>query len=119
MDDSSGYADQWRDSLRERYGDAVTFETYADPIIAIPHFGPDVDVLLLDLELPVLDGRKLAELARQRGVECRRIVILSGHEAEELHRLFPPDSCLAVINKADPNQQNALRMILDSLILKH
>ena len=83
------------------------------------HLGPDLDVLLLDLELPILDGRKLAELARQRGVECRRIVILSGHAAEELHRLFPPDSCLAVINKADPNQQNALRMILDSLILKH
>jgi CheY-like chemotaxis protein len=119
VDDSPSYAERWRDALAARYGSAVIFESYTDPIQAIPHIGPDVDVLLLDLELPMLDGRKLAELARMRGVACRRIVILSGHDADELHRLFPPDSCLAVINKTDPNQQNAFQMILDSLVLKH
>jgi DNA-binding NarL/FixJ family response regulator len=119
VDDSPGYADRWRAALAERYGDAVVFEAYSDPIQAIPHIGPDVDVLLLDLELPMMDGRKLAELARMRGVACRRIVILSGHDADELHRLFPPNSCLAVINKTDPNQQSAFQMILDSLVLKH
>ncbi len=119
VDDSPAYAEKWRSALAERYGDAVAFEAYGDPITAIPHFGPDVDVLLLDLEMPLMDGCKLAELAKQRGVACRRIVILSGHDADELHRLFPPNSCLAVINKTDPNQQNAFQMILDSLVLKH
>lgn len=119
VDDSPAYAESWRRSFAERYGDAVRFEAYADPIKALPHLGPDVDVLLLDLELPMIDGCKLADMARQRGVACRRIVILSGHDADELHRLFPPNSCLAVINKTDPQQQNAFRMILDSLILKH
>ena len=119
VDDSAAYAERWRAALAERYGDAIEFESYGDPLKAIPHFGPDVDVLLLDLEMPLMDGRKLAELARQRGVACRRIVILSGHDADELHRLFPPDSCLAVINKSDPNQQSAFQMILDSLVLKH
>lgn len=119
VDDSPAYADQWRRALAERYAEAVVFETYADPIQAIPHLGPDVDVLLLDLELPMIDGCKLAEVARQRGVACRRIVILSGRDADELHRLFPPDSCLAVINKTEPNQQKAFQMILDSLVLKH
>lgn len=119
VDDSPAYAERWRAVLAERYGDCVRFESYTDPLKAIPHLGPDVDVLLLDLELPRIDGCKLAELARQRGVACRRIVVLSGHDADELHRLFPANSCLAVINKTDPNQQSAFQMILDSLILKH
>jgi hypothetical protein len=40
-------------------------------------------------------------------------------ENEDLHQLFPDGSCLAVINKTEPNQQNAFLMILDSIVKRH
>ncbi len=116
VDDSPGYAEAWRTALEARYGDRIVFESYADPFKAIPILGPGVDLLLLDLEMPVFDGRKLATLAIEMGVPCQRIVIVSGHEADELHALFPRDTCLAVINKDDPGQQQAFLMILDSVV---
>jgi hypothetical protein len=78
-----------------------------------------VSLLLVDLELPLFGGRKLFELAKERGVACRRIVILSSRSAEDLHQLFPEGSCLAVINKTEPNQQSAFLMILDSIVKRH
>ena len=116
VDDSPLYGESWRAVLASRYGDRVVFEAYQDPIAALPRLGPDVDLLLLDLELPVMDGKKLATIARERGVACGRIVILSGRDADELHALFPRDSCLAVINKTEPQQQNGFLMILDSIV---
>jgi CheY-like chemotaxis protein len=116
VDDSPLYGESWRAVLASRYGDRVVFEAYQDPISALPRLGPDLDLLLLDLELPVLDGRKLAAMARERGVACKKIVILSGRDAEELHAMFPRDSCLAVINKTEPQQQNGFLMILDSIV---
>jgi len=116
VDDSPLYGESWRAVLASRYGDRVVFEAYQDPISAMPRLGADVDLLLLDLELPVMDGKKLAAIARERGVPCKRIVILSGRDAEELHALFPRDSCLAVINKTEPQQQNGFLMILDSIV---
>jgi len=116
VDDSEIYSRVWRRTLESRYGPKITFESYTDPLKAIPILGPSIDLLLLDLEMPVFDGRKLAALAVERGVPCRRIVIVSAHEADELHLLFPKDSCLAVINKTDPNQRQAFLMILDSVV---
>src|SRR5205085_2340860 len=85
VDDSPLYAESWRAVLASRYGDRVVFEAYQDPLKALPRLGPDVDLLLLDLEIPVLDGKKLSAMARDRGVACGKIVILSGRDAEELH----------------------------------
>jgi CheY-like chemotaxis protein len=116
VDDSPLYAESWRAVFASRYGDRVVFEAYQDPLKALPRLGPDVDLLLLDLEIPVLDGRKLAAIARDKGVACGRIVILSGRDADELHALFPRESCLAVINKTEPQQQNGFLMILDSIV---
>ena len=116
VDDSAAYAESWRAVLKGRYGDKITFESYQDPLKAIPRFGPEIDLLLLDLEMPVLDGRKLAALAKERGVAPRRIVILSAHDADELHALFPGGTCLAVVNKTEPQQQNGFLMILDSIV---
>jgi DNA-binding NarL/FixJ family response regulator len=119
VDESPLYAESWRAVLACRYGPAVSFESYRDPIAALDALGPDVSLLLVDLDLPLFGGRKLFELAKERGVACRRIVILSSRPAEELHRLFPDGSCLAVINKTEPNQQNAFLMILDSIVKRH
>lgn len=116
IDDSPLYAESWRAVLSCRYGDKVQLEAYQDPLQAIPHLGPDIDLLLVDLEMPVLDGKKIVQIAKERGVACRRIVVLSGHDADELHRLFTQDSCLAVINKTEARQQEAFLMILDSLV---
>lgn len=119
VDQSSLYAESWRAVLACRYGPAVSFEFHRDPLEALEALGPDVSLLLLDLELPLFGGRKLFELAKERGVTNRRIVILSSRPAEELHQLFPDGSCLAVINKTEPNQQNAFLMILDSIVKRH
>ena len=77
------------------------------------------DLLLVDLEMPVLDGRSVARFAKERGVSEKRIVIVSGHDADELHRLFPQGACLAVINKTEAQQQSAFLMILDSIVFRH
>ena len=119
VDESALYAESWRAVLACRYGPAVSFEFHDDPLEALEALGPDVSLLLLDLELPLFGGRKLFELAKERGVANRRIVILSSRPAEELHELFPDGSCLAVINKTEPNQQNAFLMILDSIVKRH
>ena len=119
VDESPLYAESWRAVLACRYGPAVSFEYHRDPIEALAGVGPDVSLLLLDLELPLFGGRKLFELAKLRGVTNRRIVMLSSRPAEELHQLFPDGSCLAVINKTEAKQQDAFLMILDSIVKRH
>ena len=69
--------------------------------------------------MPVLDGRSVARFAKERGVSEKKIVIVSGHDADELHVLFPQGACLAVINKTEAQQQSAFLMILDSIVLRH
>ena len=119
VNESRLYAESWRAVLACRYGDRVAFETYQNPLEALPRLGPDVRLLLVDLELPLFGGRKLFELAKERGVAERRIVILSSRDATELHQLFPDGSCLAVINRTEPKQQDAFLMIVDSIIKRH
>ena len=113
------FAETWRALLATRYGPAVTVEVYQDPLKALEVIGPDVSLLLVDLELPLFGGRKMFELAKERGVAPRRMVILSSRDATELHELFPDGCCLAVMNKHEPNQQNAFLMILDSIVKRH
>lgn len=119
VDDSTAYAASWRGIFADRYGDRVAFEAYQDPVSALARLGPDVDLLLIDLEMPVLDGRSVARFARERGVSEKRIVIVSAHDSDELHRLFPQGACLAVINKSEAQQQSAFLMILDSIVFRH
>jgi pimeloyl-ACP methyl ester carboxylesterase len=75
VDASPLYAEAWRAVFAARYGPSVTFEAYADPLEALPRLGEDVSLLMVDLELPLFGGRKVLELAKQRGVAGRRIVI--------------------------------------------
>ncbi len=113
------FAEVWRALLVTRYGPAIAVEMYQDPLKALETLGPDVSLLLVDLELPLFGGRKMFELAKERGVAPRRIVVLSSRHADELHQLFPEGCCLAVINKHEPNQQAAFLMILDSIVKRH
>jgi len=73
------------------------------------------DLLLIDLEMPSIDGLKLLYYATQAGVDKNRIVILSGRDADILHELCPMGTCLAVLNKFEARQKIVLDMIFKSL----
>jgi CheY-like chemotaxis protein len=117
VDDNLGHTILLARALQNKYQD-VDIQTYTDPLQAIRAFAPDLHVLIMDMEMPGIDGKKLLELACQMGVRRQRCIILSSLEAGELHRAFPSGACLAVINKDDPKQLNALSLILDSIMRK-
>ena len=48
-----------------------------------------VDLLLVDLEMPGLDGTKIFSYAVSIGMDKNRIVILSGRDSDYLHEQFP------------------------------
>ena len=75
----------------------------------------DLDLLLLDMEMPDLDGAKLLAYATSKGLDRSRIIILSGHDAEYLHKCFPMGQCLAVLNKHEARQKIVLDMVFDAL----
>lgn len=118
VDDQRSFLERWRAFLEERYPGQVEVETYTDPLAAVRAFSPAVHLLMVDLEMPVLDGRRLVEVAAAQGVPRPRIVVTSAWEADRLHDLFPPGSCLAVIHKSEARQQAAFLMILDSVMRK-
>ena len=76
------------------------------------------DLILIDLEMPALDGRKLMNFALQAGIKPANIVLLSGHDADYLHTICPSGSCLAVLNKFETRQREVLDMIFSSLSAK-
>ena len=116
IDDSPFQCSAVRRLLEERYGARVAVETHTDPHRALERLDPGVDVLLLDWEMPVLDGEAMLEEARRRGVDLKRVVIRSSHSAEALHARFDDRGCLCVIEKGEREQQAAFLMILDGLV---
>ena len=116
VDDSPLQCAVWRKLLVNRYGERVAVETYTDPVEAAENLRPDVHLLLLDWDMPEMDGKQLFELACRAGVNPKRVIISSSHSAQALHEEFDGSGCLAVIEKAEPEQQAAFLMILDSIM---
>ena len=116
VDDSRLQCAVWQRLLKNRYGIRASVETYTDPREAVRQLGPDVHLMLLDWEMPEMDGREVFEAATAAGVNPKRIIITSGHPADRLHQEFDDTGCLAVIEKAEPEQQAAFLMILDSIM---
>jgi len=116
VDDSPAFCDLWSSFISERYGTVANVEAYAHPYDALPKIDDSIDLLIVDLEMPGMDGKKFVDYARQKGVPARRIVVTSSHSAEELHERFRIGETIAVINKTDPKQQEAFLMILDSVV---
>ena len=75
----------------------------------------DNELILIDLEMPALDGMKIYKFATESGFAKSRIVILSGRDPNYLREFFPMGSCLAVLNKFEAKQKEVLGMILKSL----
>lgn len=89
--------------------------TCDDPLLCLARITEDLDLLLVDLEMPGIDGSKVLAYATSKGISKNRIVILSGRDAEYLHQRFPMGSCLAVLNKHEAGQKEVLDMIFGSL----
>ncbi len=103
----------------KKYYPLLQVETCTDPVQALAALQQcGVDLLLVDLEMPKLDGIKIFKFATESGIDKNRIVILSGRDAEYLHEHFPMGTCLAVLNKYEARQKDVLDMIFKSLQTK-
>ena len=107
----------WRLSLERRYGPRISIETYTDPREGLEKLTPDTDLALVDWLMPHLDGAELIRLATERGIDPKKIVVFSVKPAEEIRKRFGSQACLAIIEKGNPSQEDALFQILDKLIL--
>jgi CheY-like chemotaxis protein len=116
VDDSLAYCDLWSNFMIERYAATAHVETYAHPYDALPKIDDTIDLLIVDLEMPGMDGKKFVDYARAKGVPAKRIVVTSSHSADELHERFRIGETIAVINKTEARQQEAFLMILDSVM---
>lgn len=116
VDDSIAFCDLLATMIEQRFGSAAHVETYGHPYDALPHIESSIDLLIVDVEMPGMDGSKFVAYAKQKGLSSRQIIVTSSHPAEELHRRFNLGDAIAVINKTEPKQQEAFLMILDSIL---
>jgi CheY-like chemotaxis protein len=114
IDDDPAFLKLLEEYVEERYP-GIDVLTCNDPIKCLVNINDDLDLLLIDLEMPGLDGSKVLSYAISRGMSKNRIIILSGRDAEYLHKRFPMGSCLAVLNKYEGKQKTVLDMIFSSL----
>lgn len=117
IDDDEAFSRVLRDYV-ERYFPLLRVETCANPLKALAALKEGLDLLLVDLEMPNLDGMKVLKYAKEAGVDKNRIIILSGRDADYLHQKFPMGTCLAVLNKFEAKQKTVLDMIFSSLQTK-
>ena len=118
VDDSELFCQKMMEFFQERYGDKVSVQTYTDPMKGLAVLTPNIDLLIVDLEMPRIDGKKFLSFATQKGVDKKRIIIASFQNAEFLHQKFQLSECLAVMDKNEPEQQKVFTMIADSIIRK-
>ena len=114
IDDDAAFLKLLEEYVEERYP-GLHVLTCNDPIKCLASITDRLDLLLLDLEMPGIDGAKILSYATSKGLNKNRIVILSGRDAEYLHQRFPMGSCLAVLNKYEGRQRDVLDMIFISL----
>lgn len=100
----------------QEYYPLLQVETCANPVRALAIIREkELDLLLVDMEMPTLDGAKIFKYATDSGIDKNRIVILSGRDSDYLHEQFPLGTCLAVLNKYEARQKTVLDMIFSSL----
>lgn len=118
IDDDRGFTRFLADYITENYP-LLKVEIRNNPMAALYSIKTGrYDLMLIDLEMPAMDGLKLLKFAVDSGMDKNRIVILSGRDADFLHDLFPMGTCLAVLNKFEARQKAVLDMIFNSLNMK-
>ncbi|HWI41955.1 MAG TPA: response regulator [Verrucomicrobiae bacterium] len=114
IDDDEGFVRFLHDYIEQHYRPLVV-ETCTDAVKALGALNASIDLLILDFEMPNLDGMKILRFALQAGIDKNRVVILSGRDADYLHDRCPMGTCLAVLNKHEAKQKAVLDMIFQSL----
>ncbi len=115
IDDDVAFSLFLSNYIRESYP-LLQVETCTNPLRALAAVKKKgLDLLIVDLEMPMLDGNKIYRYATEAGIDKSRIIILSGRDAEYLHEHFPLGTCLAVLNKYEAKQKAVLDMIFNSL----
>ena len=114
IDDDAAFLKLLR-AYTEEHFPGLTIITCSDPVKCLARITPDLDLLLVDLEMPGLDGAKILSYATAKGLNKNRVIILSGRDANYLHERFPLGSCLAVLNKYEAQQKHVLDMVFQSL----
>lgn len=115
IDDDKAFSGFLAGYIRESFP-LLQVEVCNNPVAALQRIkAGGYDLMLIDLEMPALDGMKLLNFATQAGMDKNKIVILSGRDANFLHDLCPMGRCLAVLNKFEARQKAVLDMIFSSL----
>ncbi|HKZ18044.1 MAG TPA: response regulator [Geobacteraceae bacterium] len=114
IDDDRIFLEYLSDYIGEYYP-LLQVQTCTNPLLALKSIQKDLDLLIVDLEMPQMDGCKVISYAIESGVEKSRIILLSSHDADYLHEHFPMGTCLAVMNKYEAGQKAVLDMIFTSL----
>ncbi|TGU71321.1 response regulator [Geomonas terrae] len=115
VDDDAAFVGTLKDKIHALYP-LLEVITCTDPLQALAVLKKEqVDLLLVDLEMPTLDGSKIFKYAVSIGMDKNRIVILSGRDSDYLHEQFPMGTCLAVLNKYEAKQKAVLDMIFSSM----
>lgn len=114
IDDDAAFLKLLEEYVEKRFH-GLRVLTCTDPLKCLISITSDLDLLLIDLEMPGLDGSKVLSYAVSRGVDKNRIIILSARDADYLHERFPLGSCLAVLNKYEGEQRAVLDMIFSAL----
>lgn len=114
IDDDQLFLDLVKQHIGENYPD-LELLTCNNALQGLAAIDTDLDLFLFDLEMPDFDGRKLMDYAIQKGVDSQKIIILSGRDADYLHRCFQMGECLAVLDKNEIRQKSVLDMIFAAL----
>src|SRR5512136_1566989 len=114
IDDDETFLDFLRSYIQD-YFPLLKVETCTDPLRALKSITRNLDLLIVDLEMPRMDGNKIMKYATDVGLAWNRIILLSSHDSDYLHKRFPMGTCLAVLNKYEAGQKAVLDMIFSSL----
>ncbi len=118
IDDEVAFTEYLRGYVTRQYP-GISMATCNNPLEALRLLQQtSYALILIDVEMPVMDGKKLLQFSLQAGIEPARIIMLSGHSADYLHTICPAGSCLAVLNKFEMRQREVLDMIFASLSAK-
>lgn len=114
IDDDAAFLREMARHVRERFP-LIELITCQNAIEALTLIDPSLDLVVIDLEMPMVDGRKLLNFAIARGLNKEKIIIISGRDADYLHQVIPMGQCLCVLNKHEASQMAVLDMVLDAI----